>query len=136
MTRKLIAIVAGLIAWLVIALLAGFVIRVTWPEYVSVAATLAFTLPMKIARLAIGAIATMGAGFVTARLSQSVVVGLIPGFVLLLFFIPEHVVLWHKFPLWYHLWFLLTLLPFTYIGFVAGRRPTKTYVPDLQEAQR
>lgn len=28
----------------------------------------------------------------------------------------EHVMLWDKFPIWYHLWFLLSLVPLTYVG--------------------
>jgi hypothetical protein len=46
---------------------------------------------------------------------------LMPGVVLLLFFIPDHVNLWDKFPLWYHLWFLLSLVPLTYVGNVLVR---------------
>jgi hypothetical protein len=121
MMRKIIAIAAGLAVWLLIAVIAGFVIRMTWPEYVSVAAAMAFTLPMKIARLAIGAVATMAAGIVTARITQSAVASLMPGIILLIAFIPEHVMLWEKFPIWYHAWFLGTLLPFTYLGNSIGR---------------
>jgi hypothetical protein len=116
MTRKIIGVLAGLSIWLAIALLAGFMIRNTWPEYVSVAGAMAFTFPMQIARLAIAAVATLVMGAVTARITRSVVASLTPGFILLLFFIPEHVILWHKFPLWYHLWFLATLVPLTYLG--------------------
>jgi len=126
MTRKLVAIVAGLAFWIAIALVAGLVIRATWPEYVSVAPTMAFTLSMKIARLAIGAIATVAAGFVSARIAHSLSAGLIPGILLLIFFIPEHVMLWDKFPIWYHLWFLVTLVPFTYMGNLMARRRADT----------
>ena len=31
-------------------------------------------------------------------------------------FIPQHIALWHTFPLWYHLTFLLSLVPLTYLG--------------------
>ncbi|HEU4655778.1 MAG TPA: hypothetical protein VFS47_17450 [Steroidobacteraceae bacterium] len=116
MMRKLIAIGAGLVLWFLVALLAGFIIRATWPAYVSVAEAMTFTLPMKIARLAISAVATVAMGFLTARITRSAVVSLIPGIILLAVFIPEHVTLWNKFPVWYHLWFLLTLVPLTYLG--------------------
>jgi len=36
--------------------------------------------------------------------------------VLLLAFIPQHAMLWDKFPIWYHLTFLLSLVPLTYAG--------------------
>jgi hypothetical protein len=73
-------------------------------------------LPMMIARLSIGAFAALAMGFVTACITQSAVARLIPGLVLLAFFIPDHVMLWDKFPIWYHLWFLLSLVPLTYLG--------------------
>jgi len=39
-----------------------------------------------------------------------------PGVLLLVAFIPQHVMLWDKFPVWYHLTFLLSLVPLTYLG--------------------
>jgi ABC-type dipeptide/oligopeptide/nickel transport system permease component len=116
MARKIIGVVAGLAVWLAIALIAGFIIRATWPAYVSVAEAMAFTLPMMITRLAIGVIATIAMGFVAARITRSRVARLMPGIILLVLFIPEHVMIWDKFPIWYHLWFLTTLVPLTYLG--------------------
>jgi len=114
--RNCIGIVAGLAVWLGIAFVAGLIMREAWPAYVSVAEAMTFTLPMMIARLSIGAVATISMGFVTACISQSKLAKLIPGFILLIFFIPEHAKLWDKFPIWYHLWFLLSLVPLTYVG--------------------
>ena len=114
--RNFIAVVAGLAAWMVVATLAGLIIRETWPAYVSVAESLLFTLPMKIARLSIGAIATLAAGYVAGHITQSRVAQLLPGVLLLIFFIPVHINLWDKFPIWYHLTFLLSLVPLTYVG--------------------
>jgi hypothetical protein len=34
----------------------------------------------------------------------------------LIVFVPAHVMLWDKFPIWYHLSFLLSLVPLTYLG--------------------
>jgi hypothetical protein len=39
-----------------------------------------------------------------------------PGVILLIAFIPQHVMLWNTFPVWYHLTFLLSLVPLTYLG--------------------
>ena len=44
-----------------------------------------------------------------------------PGLLLLVAFIPEHIRLWDKFPVWYHLMFLVSLVPLTYIGGAIGR---------------
>jgi len=76
-----------------------------------------FTLPMLVARLSISVVATFAAGLVTASIApRSTLVSLMPGMLLLVAFIPEHVSLWDKFPVWYHLTFLASLVPLTYLG--------------------
>jgi hypothetical protein len=52
----------------------------------------------------------------TAVAPTSMLVRLIPGLILLIAFIPQHVAMWNTFPIWYHLAFLLSLLPLTYLG--------------------
>jgi hypothetical protein len=116
MARNFIGVVTALAVWFAIVFVAGLMMRNTWPAYASVADAMTFTLPMMIARLSIGAIATVSMGFVVARITQSAVARLIPAFILLSFFIPQHVMLWDKLPLWYHLSFLLSLVPLTYLG--------------------
>jgi hypothetical protein len=116
MTRNIVGVIAGLATWLLVAAVAGLIMRNSWPEYAAVAQAMRFTLPMMAARLSIGALATLAAGFVTALITRSAVARLIPGVLLLLAFIPQHVMLWDKFPLWYHLTFLLSLVPLTYLG--------------------
>ena len=114
--RSIIGVVTGLVVWLAIATVVGLIMRRTWPAYASVAEAMTFTLPMMFARLSIGAFATISMGFVTACITQSAVARLIPGVILLIAFIPQHAMLWDKFPLWYHLTFLLSLVPLTYLG--------------------
>jgi hypothetical protein len=48
-----------------------------------------------------------------------------PGILMLVLFIPQHMMLWEKFPVWYHLTFLLSLVPLTWVGahFAGWRRP-------------
>ena len=76
-----------------------------------------FTVPMMIARLSIGALATVAAGVVAAVIvPQSTVARLAPGVILLIVFIPQHYMLWNKFPVWYHFTFLVSLVPLTYAG--------------------
>jgi hypothetical protein len=116
MARNLIGVVTGLAVWLTLAIVAGLIMRGTWPAYASVADAMTFTLPMMIARLSIGALATVSMGFVTALITRSAVARLIPGLLLLMVFIPQHVMLWDKFPIWYHLTFLLSLVPLTFVG--------------------
>ena len=121
MARNIIGVLAGLVAWLAITLIVGRVMLSTWAEYASVAEAMTFTLPMMFARLSIGAVATVATGFVTACITRSTLAQLMPGVILLIVFIPEHVMLWDKFPVWYHLVFLLSLIPLTYVGNVIAR---------------
>jgi hypothetical protein len=99
MTKNIVGVVAGLGVWVIVATVAGFIMRVSWPAYASVASAMTFTLPMMIARLSIGAIATIAMGIVTAAIAQSIV-RLMPGVLMLVIFIPEHVMLWEKFRVW------------------------------------
>ncbi len=55
MGRNVLGVVSGLAAWVIVATLAGFVMRASWPAYASVANAMTFTLPMMLARLSIGA---------------------------------------------------------------------------------
>ena len=116
LARNVAGVVAGLAGWLLIASVAGFVMRMSWPAYASVASAMTFTLPMMIARLSIGVIATLSMERLTGFITRSVISRLIPGVFLLAIFIPQHLMLWDKFPLWYHLSFLLSLVPLTYAG--------------------
>ena len=116
MAKNIIGVVAGLAVWMIVATIAGVIMRVAWPAYASVASAMTFTLPMMIARLSIGALATIAMGVVTAVIAPSLIAKLMPGILMLALFIPQHVMLWQKFPVWYHLTFLLSLVPLTYAG--------------------
>jgi hypothetical protein len=123
MSTKLFSVVAGLVAWLIMVTVAGIILRLSWPAYASVAAAMTFTLPMLMARLSIGALATLGTGFVTAIIApRSSIARVMPGLLLLLAFIPQHIMLWDKFPIWYHLTFLVSLVPVTWVGGMIASR--------------
>jgi hypothetical protein len=117
MARKALGVIAGLVVWIAVTTVAGVIIRAAWPAYASVADAMTFTLPMMIARLGIGAVATVAAGWLAATITRrSKLATLLPGVVLLAGFIPQHIMLWEKFPVWYHLTFLLSLIPLAFLG--------------------
>ena len=117
MAKGILGVVAGLVAWVAVASIGGLAIRASWPAYASVEAAMAFPLSMLAARLLIGAVATLATGLVTAVIAPSSKLPvLITGLLLLASFIPVHMKLWDKFPAWYHLTFLLSLVPLTYLG--------------------
>ena len=130
MARSILGVVAGLFAWAVVVTLAGIIMRVAWPAYARVADAMTFTLAMMTARLTIGAVATVAAGWVAAVVGgRSRLVRLAPGLLLLGVFIPQHIMLWEKFPIWYHLTFLLSLVPLTYLGGTRISRGSTSAVP-------
>jgi hypothetical protein len=117
MSKKILGVVGGLIVWMIVVMVVGETMRRSWPAYANVADAMTFTWPMMIARLSIGALATLAAGLVTALVvPQSTMAKLMPGVLLLIAFIPQHIMLWDKFPIWYHLTFLLSLVPLTWVG--------------------
>ena len=122
MAKRILAVVAGLVVWTVVATVAGLIMRGTWRDYAAVADAMTFTLPMMVARLSIGAVATIIAGWITAVIwKRSALLASVTGLVVLLLFIPQHIMLWAKFPVWYHLTFLLTLVPLSVVGGQLGR---------------
>ena len=134
MARNILGVVAGLAVWIAIAVVAGAIMRSAWPDYASVADARTFTLPMMFARLAIGALATLAAGWVIAVVARrSMLARMTAGLLLVGGFVPQHLMLWEKFPVWYHLTFLVSLVPLAYLGgqisaLLAGAapRPIKT----------
>ena len=117
MLKGILGVLAGLVAFVVVATIGGVILRLSWPAYAHVAASMAFTLPMLITRLSIGAVATVAAGLVAAIVARRLPrVAPATGAALLLLFIPQHILIWARFPVWYHLTFLLSLLPLTYLG--------------------
>jgi hypothetical protein len=117
MAKDILGVVAGLAVWIAIVSVAGLIMRSAWPEYASVADAMTFTLPMMFARLAIGALATLGTGWVAAVLARrSMLARVTAGLLLVGVFVPQHIMLWNKFPVWYHLTFLASLVPLAYLG--------------------
>jgi hypothetical protein len=123
MIKHVLGVVVGLIAWFAAVVVAGVLLRSWWPEYVAASGDLSFTLPMKLTRLSIGALTTVAAGAVTALIGRASWTPAVTGALLLLIFVPEHIRLWDKFPIWYHLTFLTTLVPLAVVGGWMASRP-------------
>ncbi|HEX4159123.1 MAG TPA: hypothetical protein VHY79_11655 [Rhizomicrobium sp.] len=117
MWRAIAGIVAGFVAWWAVATILDIGLRLWLPGYVQAEHAMLFTLPMKIARLSIAVVAAVAAGAVVRVVAPaSRWAPWIAGLVLLLLFVPVHAHIWSKFPVWYHLTFLLTLAPLVVIG--------------------
>jgi hypothetical protein len=108
--RIAVAIVAGLIVWVVVATLGNFLLRVAIPNYRAEEAAMSFSLIAQLARLALGLVSTAATAATSVILSRGKIgTAVAAGCILLALFIPVHISLWSRFPAWYHLFFLASL---------------------------
>ena len=117
MKRSVLALLVGLAFWVLVVSLLNRGLRAGITGYAAAEPTMSFTLGMKVGRLIIGGVASLAAGAATGMMARSKT-GLpwVLGAILLLAFVPVHIGLWTKFPLWYHLTFLGTLVPLVALG--------------------
>jgi len=133
MKRSILACLAGLLTWMVVVTVINRVLRLSLPNYTAAEQTLQFTLSMKWARLLMAIVTSVVAGAVTGRISRSSRwAPLIVGSVVLAIFVPAHIAIWSKFPVWYHLTFLLTIIPAVLVGALLSPLGNK----DLNEVYR
>ena len=129
MMRSIAAVIVALVSWFVIATAGNVILRLTWHDYAVVVRAMNFTLAMLVARLVLGTISSLGAGFIVAwisRASRATALSLIG--LLLLIFLPQHYFLWSRFPVWYHLVFFVSLILIPLLGaklYATGRAVTR-----------
>ena len=117
MKRTILACLAGLLTWVVVVTVINRVLRLSLPNYTAAEQTLQFTLGMKWARLLMAIVTSVVTGAITGWISRSSRwAPLIVGSVVFAMFLPVHIVIWSKFPVWYHLTFLLTIIPAVLVG--------------------
>jgi len=104
MKRSILAVVTGLVVWVLVVSLLNRGLRFGLAGYAVAEPTMTFTLGMKIARLILGALSSLAAGAATAAIASSNPrLPWVVGAILLVAFLPEHILIWVKFPVWYHL---------------------------------
>ncbi len=137
MLKSIGAVVVAVVAWFLTAVVGNFCSSVRCSQgYTAVEADMNFTLPMKLCRLALALVASSGAGFVCGdSAGPKSHAAKVLGCGLLLFFLPVHYSLWDKFPVWYHLFFLVTLAPAVVLGSavyskLASAKPRAAAQPD------
>jgi hypothetical protein len=115
--RIVLAIVAGFVVWFAVATVGNFVIRWLLPGYSEVEKAMEFSSGMLIARLIVGAIASLVAGVACIAIARNAqAAAYLFALLLLVLFVPVHIGLWAKFPLWYHIAFLGSLFLLTMLG--------------------
>jgi hypothetical protein len=122
MKRPLLAAAAAFIAWILVASVLNLVLRATLNGYAAAEPHMHFTPVMLLARLAIAALASLSAGAAIGWIAPlSLRTSWVFGAILLALFVPEHLRLWQRFPVWYHLTFLVTLVPLVMLGTLMAR---------------
>ena len=117
MKRSILACLAGLLTWIVVVTVVNGGLRLSLPNYTAAEQALQFTPGMKWARLLMAIVTSVVAGAVTGWIPRSSRwAPLIVGSVVLAMFVPVHLAIWSKFPAWYHLTFLLTIIPAVLVG--------------------
>jgi hypothetical protein len=116
-------VLAGIVAWIVIVTVLNLGLRHGWPAYAAVEKAMTFTLPMMVARLSESALSSLASGYIAARIDKGGWAALVTGTILLLPFAYEHYTLLHKFPIWYHLTFLISLPLLSVVGGKLRSRP-------------
>jgi hypothetical protein len=117
MKRSILACLAGLLTWVVVVSVIDRVLRLSLPNYTAAEHSLQFTLAMKWARLSMALVTSLAAGAVTRWIAPSTRwAPWIVGGVVLAMFLPAHIAIWSKFPVWYHLTFLLPIVPAVLVG--------------------
>ena len=125
MKRSVLACLAGVVAWVVVASLINRGLRITLAGYSVAEHSEQYTLGMKWARLSMACVASMSAGAAARGVAragrwEAWVVGCIA----LAIFVPLHISIWSRFPAWYHLTFLLSTLPAVLLGARLAGRPS------------
>ncbi len=122
MKRIIVGIVAGVVAWVLAASLLNRGVSTALPGYAGAELNMTFTLSMMTVRLILGALASLIAGAATGWIDRpGGPAAWIVGAMLLAAFIPMHVAVWDLFPVWYHLTFLVTLVPLMLLGSLLAR---------------
>jgi hypothetical protein len=115
--RVALAVAAAFVVWFAVATAGNVAIRWLLPGYAEVEQGMNFSLGMLSARLVLGAIASFAAGAACVAIGRSARPAVyLFALLLLALFVPVHVGLWTKFPVWYHLVFLGSLIPLVVLG--------------------
>jgi hypothetical protein len=119
---SILAVIIAVITWFIVATIVNWILRLALPGYSAVEPTMNFTLTMMVCRLLLGLVSSLCAGFICGAIARNRIAPKVAASLMLLLFLPVHYMLWAKFPIWYHLFFLITLAPTMLIGASLARR--------------
>ena len=114
-------IVAGAITWHVVLGASMGLLRLLWPAYDAAYPDRDYTLLMLWVRLVVFSGTVIVTGVAAARIGRDQRLAWLAGLVILGFSIPPHLypgTIWDEYPPWYHLTWLLSILP---LAIASGR---------------
>lgn len=109
----------GCVTWWLVQTGAFSLLRVAWPDYALAEPDKAYTLAMMLARLIIFSTMIAATAGVAALVAGERRVAWIAGGLILALSIPPHLYpgyVWDDYPAWYHIVYLLSILPLAVFG--------------------
>lgn len=117
MGRIILGVIAGYIVWSIVWVGVDAIIRMLWTSYNESVQAMTFSSGMLVVPLFLSIVCSLLAGYTAAALArENAKSTLILGILLLLTGIMVQAGVWNQIPLWYHLTFLVLLIPMTMIG--------------------
>ncbi len=123
MIRSIFAVIVAILTWFVVATIGNWLLRGGLSGYSAVEKSMDFSLLMLLCRLGLGLISSFCSGAACAAIvspTSRAIAGAAGA--LLLLFLPVHYMLWSKFPIWYHFFFLASLPTFVLLGGMTYRK--------------
>jgi hypothetical protein len=121
MLRTIAGIILGVIAWLVAVTALGYLVGHAWPALAAASKhPMTLTMPMLATRLGVSFLSSLISGLIAALIGgKRFHAPLGAGLILLAGFAYYHVtMIWHDYPVWYHLTFFASL---PLLGLLGGR---------------
>lgn len=117
MLRLILGVIAGFFVWSILWVAGDALVRVVWTSYDESVKAMSFSSALLVVPLILSIVCSVISGFVTALIAkESFLSTLILGVLLLLVGIFVQVSVWDKVQVWYHLAFLISLIPATILG--------------------
>ncbi len=117
MLRIFLGVTVGFVVWSILWVGVDAILRAVWTSYDESVKAMTFSSSMLIVPLVLSAVVSIISGFAAALISrENSKSSLILGILLLIVGIFVQISVWDKIPLWYHLTFLILLIPMTILG--------------------
>ena len=117
MLKIILGIIGGFVVWSVLWVAGDAVLRTVWTSYNESVKTMQINSAMLIVPLILSVIVSIISGYIAALIAgENTKSPLILGIILLIVGVLVQMSVWEQIPLWYHLTFLILLVPMTSLG--------------------